>query len=889
MGNPTGAAKPQNRVIPFGKYLLLERIAVGGMAEVFLSKSFGIEGFEKIIAIKRILPTMAEDDDFIEMFIDEAKIAGQLSHANIVPIYELGKIGDSHYIAMEYVWGKDLLQIMNRFRRMRKRMPPAMVAFIASKMCEALEYAHTKRDRRGAPLNLIHRDISPQNILVSYDGAVKLIDFGIAKAASRTTKTQAGVLKGKFGYMSPEQVRGLPIDLRSDIFAVGTCMYEMLTADRLFVGESDFSTLEKVRHAAVAPPSEMVPDVPKDFDSIVMKALAREPADRWQTAGEMQEALQEFIATQRPPFTTSKMAAWMRSAFTKEQEEEKARLDSYASVGRPSVLGSPPNSLGSTTPGRVTQRPPKPPPPAPRPAAPAPAPAPMDDDFGGDEMVGESTMISASPFEALQDQLDDLDASPTQIFFSSDDDAPGASHDLPPATRPSPGGPSPSVQVFGAPGGARPMPAPIAVGTPAATPRPATGPMGQPPRPMSPPTGPMPAMGGPMQGGPMPGGPMQGGPMQGGPRPGGPMGGPMQGPGTARPVVGGGSPSVQVGDDRPTLAFESAPPPGPGFASPGFAPPPPGPGFAPPPGGDAQQRHLATMEMPRVDPDAVPRKGKGATIAAAVIGGLLLVGLGIGGALWFVNRTPPVGSLEVRTVPDVGAEVRIDGTPKGRAPLRVDDVPAGRHTLELVAEGYQPVSRPIDVGEGTTAMLDIVLISAGVASAPTTPTEAAPVPTTPTEAVPTPTEATPTPTETTPTEVAAVTPTEMAPTPEVAPTMAVEPPRMTETIARVDPPTMTATTTMTEPTTMIVRVEREPTETMASEMAARGGRGTLVVNSLPWSEVYVDGRRRGNTPIPSLQLPAGEHRIELRTADGRTHRETVTIEANTTARVVHRF
>ena len=272
MKHPSGGSKPQGRVIPFGKYLLLERIAVGGMAEVFLSKSFGIEGFEKVIAIKRILPTMAEDDDFIEMFIDEAKIAGHLNHANIVPIYELGKIGESHYIAMEYVWGKDLLQIMNRFRRMRKRMPPTMVGFIATKMCEALEYAHTKRDRRGQPLNLIHRDISPQNILCSYDGAVKLIDFGIAKAASRTTKTQAGVLKGKFGYMSPEQVRGLPIDHRSDIFAVGTCMYEMLTADRLFVGESDFSTLEKVRHAAVQAPSEMVPGVPKEFDEIVMRA-----------------------------------------------------------------------------------------------------------------------------------------------------------------------------------------------------------------------------------------------------------------------------------------------------------------------------------------------------------------------------------------------------------------------------------------------------------------------------------------------------------------------------------------------------------------------------------------------------------------------------------------
>ncbi|MEZ4248887.1 MAG: protein kinase [Polyangiales bacterium] len=679
-------------MIPFGKYLLLERIAVGGMAEVFLSKSFGIEGFEKIIAIKRILPTMAEDDDFIEMFIDEAKIAGQLSHANIVPIYELGKIGDSHYIAMEYVWGKDLLQIMNRFRRMRKRMPPAMVAFIASKMCEALEYAHTKRDRRGAPLNLIHRDISPQNILVSYDGAVKLIDFGIAKAASRTTKTQAGVLKGKFGYMSPEQVRGLPIDLRSDIFAVGTCMYEMLTADRLFVGESDFSTLEKVRHAAVAPPSEMVPDVPQDFDTIVMKALAREPADRWQTAGEMQEALQEFIATQRPPFTTSKMAAWMRSAFTKESEEEKARLDSYATVGRPSVLGSP--SLSTTTPGRVTARPPKPPPPAPRvpapvPAVKAPAPPPPMDDFD-DDMVGESTMISASPFDALQDGgFDELDASPTQIFFSQDDMDVVSEGDLPPATRPSPSAAPPSVQVFGAPS---------AVGSPA---RPAAQPQ---PRPgMGPGTGPMP------------------GPAVGTPRP-----GPMP-HGAPRPAVGGSS-SVQVGDDRPTLAFEAGPipppaghpggPPGVG----GFAQPPGGPGFAQPPGADGQQRHLATMEMPRVNPDTVPKKGKGGTIAMAIVGGLLLVGLGVGGALWFVNRTPPAGSLEVRTVPDVGAEVRIDGPPKGRAPLRVDDVPAGRHTLELVAEGYEPVSRPVEVGEGATAMLDVVLIRAsGVAAPPTGP------------------------------------------------------------------------------------------------------------------------------------------------------------------------
>ena len=156
-------ARSGDRVIPFGKYLLLDRLAVGGMAEVYTAKSFGVEGFEKIIAIKRILPTMAEDEDFIQMFIDEAKIAGQLTHANITPIFELGKIGESHYIAMEYVWGKDLLQIMNRFRRMRRHMPPVMAAWIASKMSEGLDFAHRKRDRQGQPLYIVHRDVSPQN------------------------------------------------------------------------------------------------------------------------------------------------------------------------------------------------------------------------------------------------------------------------------------------------------------------------------------------------------------------------------------------------------------------------------------------------------------------------------------------------------------------------------------------------------------------------------------------------------------------------------------------------------------------------------------------------------------------------------------------------------
>ena len=266
--------------ITFGKYLLLDRINVGGMAEVFKAKTFGIEGFERIIAIKRILPNMADDEEFINMFVDEARIAVQLSHANIVQIYELGKIENQYYIAMEYVSGKDLRQILDRYRKKEKTLPVPAAAYITSKLCEGLDYAHRKSDPTGRPLNVIHRDVSPQNILVSFEGAVKITDFGIAKAEDRASKTQAGVLKGKFGYMSPEQVRGLEIDHRSDIFAVGILLYEMVTGKRLFIGESDFSTLERVRKAEVIPPSEHNPDLPPEFEQLVMRTLARERDER---------------------------------------------------------------------------------------------------------------------------------------------------------------------------------------------------------------------------------------------------------------------------------------------------------------------------------------------------------------------------------------------------------------------------------------------------------------------------------------------------------------------------------------------------------------------------------------------------------------------------------
>ena len=328
--------------VPFGKYLLLERISVGGMAEVFKAKAFGVEGFEKVLAIKRILPSMAEDADFIEMFIDEAKIAGQLNHANVAQIFELGVVDDSHFIAMEYVWGKDLLQIQNRFRRMKQTMPFAMAAYCVAKMCEGLDYAHKKKDAAGKSLAIIHRDVSPQNVLVSYDGEVKVIDFGIAKAASRSTKTQAGVLKGKFGYMSPEQVRGLPLDRRSDVFAISTILYELLTAERLFLGESDFATLEKVRNVDVQRPSTAVPGCPPAIEKIIVKGLSRDAEDRYQWASEMQEDLQQYLATLDPPFGMKLLGAWMKEQFAPEIKRETQVIEDQKRLAREGVAAAPP-------------------------------------------------------------------------------------------------------------------------------------------------------------------------------------------------------------------------------------------------------------------------------------------------------------------------------------------------------------------------------------------------------------------------------------------------------------------------------------------------------------------------------------------------------------------
>jgi len=320
---------PQPKYQKFGKYLLLDRINVGGMAEVFRGKSFGVEGFSRLVALKRILPNIAKDEEFIEMFVDEAKLAVQLQHANIAQTLDLGSVDGRYYIAMEYVSGTDLRTIWDRARRRNRLLPIAMSCYLVMKACEGLDYAHRKKDDAGKEIGLVHRDVSPQNVLVSFEGEVKVVDFGIALARHKVSKTQAGILKGKFGYMSPEQVRGVELDHRSDIFAAGIMLWEMLVGDRLFLGESDFSTLEKVRNVEMVPPTHFNKNLAAPVERIVMKALAKSRDDRYRYASEMAEDLQRYLFSSNQPFARTDLSRYMHQHFADEMKQEQERLDRY--------------------------------------------------------------------------------------------------------------------------------------------------------------------------------------------------------------------------------------------------------------------------------------------------------------------------------------------------------------------------------------------------------------------------------------------------------------------------------------------------------------------------------------------------------------------------------
>jgi serine/threonine protein kinase len=276
----------------FEKYLLIERLATGGMAEVFKAKAFGIAGFEKIVAIKRIHPHLSVDQEFVNMFIDEARIASDLSHPNIVQIFDLGKIDESYFIAMEYVDGITLERYIQDGKAEEKLM---LSCYIIKEVAKALHHAHTKKAPDGADLNIVHRDISPQNILLSKDGIVKLTDFGVAKARTRISRTEPGMTKGKYPYMSPEQVMGKQIDHRSDIFSLSVVFYELLTGKMAFEGETEFEIMESIKKCEYIPPRKLSKIIPEELERIVIKGMQKNPAQRFNSAEEFSLGLSEFL------------------------------------------------------------------------------------------------------------------------------------------------------------------------------------------------------------------------------------------------------------------------------------------------------------------------------------------------------------------------------------------------------------------------------------------------------------------------------------------------------------------------------------------------------------------------------------------------------------------
>ncbi len=312
-----------------GKYLLLEHVSQGGMADVFLAKTFGFGGADQLIALKCIRPEVQANHDFITMFIDEAKLSALLSHANIAKTYELGRIDDSYFIAMEYVSGRDLRALIDRARARGMEIPVGLALFIVASVLEGLDYAHRKADLKGEPLHIVHSDVSPRNVLVGYAGEVKLIDFGIARAARGPSHTEG---HGKVGYMSPEQVRGEVIDARSDIFAVGSLMFELLTRSRLFDGPSDTAVRDKVKSAEVFPPSLVAPGLVPDIESVVMRALGRRPDDRYESAEAMHRDVVEVMLRHHGHPQPRELGNFVRRLFDEEHREDLARIERAMNV-----------------------------------------------------------------------------------------------------------------------------------------------------------------------------------------------------------------------------------------------------------------------------------------------------------------------------------------------------------------------------------------------------------------------------------------------------------------------------------------------------------------------------------------------------------------------------
>ena len=319
-----------------GRYRVVDEIGVGGMASVHLARMDGAGGFQKWVAIKRIHPHLVENDQFIRMFLDEARIAASISHPNVAQVFDLGSHEDTHWIAMEYLHGEPLREVLRHVMEVGPPMSPPLAARMIADAAEGLHAAHELRGKTGEPLNLVHRDVTPHNLFITYDGVIKVVDFGIAKVTGRLSTTQAGTLKGKIAYMAPEQIRGKAIDRRADIFALGVVLWELTTGRRLFRMDTDLETVERVQDCVVPPPSSVAAsdgyDYPTELEAIVMRALRKKPEERYQTARDFSRALQQYIMNAGQFVGPEEISEYTSTLFSDRIRQREAHLKWAAEV-----------------------------------------------------------------------------------------------------------------------------------------------------------------------------------------------------------------------------------------------------------------------------------------------------------------------------------------------------------------------------------------------------------------------------------------------------------------------------------------------------------------------------------------------------------------------------
>ncbi len=325
-----------------GHYELLHPLGTGGMAEVFKARAIGPAGFERDVVVKRILPAYGRDEDFVRMFTDEARILGLIHHPNVVQAFEFGEDDGTLYLALEYVEGPSLSRILRALRAANRRMPPAIAAYIGREICRALDCVHRLQDENGTRLEVVHRDVTPSNIIVTPWGGVKLLDFGVAKFTSAARSTRAGTVKGKPAYLAPEQLEGKPIDGRVDLFALGIVMHEMLSLQHLFAGDSDLHTAKKIMEMKIPGLTAHRQDVPEELERIVMRALERDRRDRFSTAGEMARALDDFVVGSQQHL--DEVAAFVREIEAISPLARPASLESAPHVNREPAMLEPPES-----------------------------------------------------------------------------------------------------------------------------------------------------------------------------------------------------------------------------------------------------------------------------------------------------------------------------------------------------------------------------------------------------------------------------------------------------------------------------------------------------------------------------------------------------------------